>query len=60
MKRDNFDVGSKGAVEETKNFSMIYVVVGLIASFYFVIMWILSSDNNARKELLKKNIGKQK
>ena len=60
MRKDNFDIGLKGAVDETKNFSMIYVVLGLIASFYLLIMWILSSDNNSRKELLKKTIDKQK
>ena len=60
MKKDNYDLGLKGAVDESKNFSMIYVVFGLIAFFYLLIMWILSSDNNSRKELLKKTIGKQK
>ena len=45
---------------EGKNFNMIYIVLALIASFYMIIMWILSSDNNARKELLKKNMDKHK
>ena len=45
---------------EGKNFNMIYIVLALTASFYMIIMWILSSDNNARKELLKKNMDKHK
>jgi preprotein translocase subunit YajC len=45
---------------EVKNFSMIYVVIALIAAFYFLIMWILASDNNARKELLEKDSRKNK
>lgn len=45
---------------EVKDFNMIYVVIALIAAFYFLIMWILASDNNARKELLKKDSRKNK
>ena len=60
MEKVDSNRAAQGAIEEIKNFSMIYVVIGLIASFYLIIMWILSSDNNARKELLKKDIGKHK
>lgn len=45
---------------EVKNFNMIYVVIVLIAAFYFLIMWILASDNDARKKLLLKDSRKNK
>ena len=60
MSRENVNMQGNAVAVEGKNFNMIYIVLALTASFYMIIMWILSSDNNARKELLKKNMDKHK
>lgn len=45
---------SKEANELSHDYMLLYIVVGVLGVFYFVIMWILSSSNTDRVQRLNK------